>query len=800
MAADLSTVTIGGNVEFRRGFIANGLILFDDSEIGGLFDCSEGNLRSGFDAMATGRADRWDRGIRALKCHRLNLKGSLYLRDCDCDGELSFSGAQIGGDLDCRNGRFRRAGNGDTDALRFTRIEASGNIYLSTGFQADGKVQLNGARVRGNIDCRGGTFSVPENLVSDDFAERPVDDARSVRKAVADTHHRHGLLLGDGCLQLAQQAQPVEIDLSDQKGAVPIELLGSTAFPPIGELPYFLTLPAYGFYWFRLSREAQAPPWHDERMAPEDLPVLVLVEGWNSFFPERVAVWRANLATRLRTQLENRVIPHYVATQRWYAGKGSPVVSARLLDYGARESSLEQWLVTFFQIESRTEIHLYFIPLAIAIEDGEESRWKKLQPAAIARVRQQATVGVLADACTDEKFCRTVVDAIGAVRDLATHAGHIRCSATTLYPELRGDPAVELTVTPAPAQSSNTTVRVGEQFFLKIYRKLQPGVNPELEIGRYLTEVSPFPNIVPLAGAVEYQSQDGTVITLALLQAFVMNQGDGWDYTVNYLVRFLEERRTDVAMAEDAHGAYLELVKTLATRTAELHRALATPTSDEAFSPEPIRPQDISVWLQNVRAEAEKTLDLLKERIAQLPQAIIPEADFVVSRRDTLLKRISEAVPHAPQGLKTRHHGDYHLGQVLLKRNDFIIVDFEGEPARPLAERRVKHSPLRDVAGMLRSFTYARSTAMQRCSIQSADDCSRWDSLVEKWESDVRNTFVATYDAIARPAGIYQSLDDVLPLLRLFEVEKALYETRYELGNRPDWTPIPLRALIAFTQ
>jgi hypothetical protein len=186
MAADLSTVTIGGNVEFRRGFIANGLILFDDSEIGGLFDCSEGNFRSGFDAMATGRADRWDRGIRALKCHRLNLKGSLYLRDCDCDGELSFSGAQIGGDLDCRNGHFQRAGNGDTDALRFTRIEASGNIYLSTGFQADGKVQLNGARVRGNIDCRGGTFSVPENLASNDFAaagEAFSEDAMSLVNA-----------------------------------------------------------------------------------------------------------------------------------------------------------------------------------------------------------------------------------------------------------------------------------------------------------------------------------------------------------------------------------------------------------------------------------------------------------------------------------------------------------------------------------------------------------------------------------------------------------------------------------------
>jgi maltose alpha-D-glucosyltransferase / alpha-amylase len=241
-------------------------------------------------------------------------------------------------------------------------------------------------------------------------------------------------------------------------------------------------------------------------------------------------------------------------------------------------------------------------------------------------------------------------------------------------------------------------------------------------------------------------------------------------------------------------------VKTLATRTAELHRALATPTDDEAFSPEPIRPEDVSAWLRTVRGEAEKTLEMLAARLGQLPVAIVPEAEFLLSRRDTLLQRIETAVSHAPQGLKTRHHGDYHLGQVLLKRNDFIIVDFEGEPARPLAERRIKHSPLRDVAGMLRSFTYARKAAMQRCSVQSAEDCVRWDSLVEKWEHDVRSTFISTYDSIARPAGIYESLDDVLPLLKLFEVEKALYETRYELGNRPDWTPIPLRALSAFTQ
>ena len=191
---------------------------------------------------------------------------------------------------------------------------------------------------------------------------------------------------------------------------------------------------------------------------------------------------------------------------------------------------------------------------------------------------------------------------------------------------------------------------------------------------------------------------------------------------------------------------------------------------------------------------------MLAERIGQLPAAVASDAQSMLSRRDTLLDRIATAVPEAPKGLKPRHHGDYPLGQVLLMRNDFIIVDFEGEPARPIAERRVKHSPLRDVAGMLRSFTYARRTAMQRCTIQTAEDCGRWDSLVEKWESDVRSLFISTYDSVARPAGIYEALDEVMPLLRLFEVEKALYETRYELGNRPDWTSIPLRALIAFTQ
>jgi len=369
-----------------------------------------------------------------------------------------------------------------------------------------------------------------------------------------------------------------------------------------------------------------------------------------------------------------------------------------------------------------------------------------------------------------------------------------------MYPQLRGDPTSPLTMSQTAGQSSNTTVRIGDMFFLKFYRRLQSGINPEVEIGKYLTEVVRFPNIVPVACTAEYRNVEGVPVTLALLQAFVMNQGDGWDYTVSYLIRFLEDRRSNLALAEDVHGAYLELVKTLATRTAELHRAMATPTTDEAFSPEPIRKEDLAAWRMSVRADAEKTLEILTQRARDLPAPVVADIDTLLSRREILLKQIDASVSRSLQGLKTRYHGDFHLGQVLVKRNDFIIVDFEGEPARPLAERRMKHSPLRDVAGMLRSFTYARQTGMQRCNVQSTEDCTRWNSLLDKWEHDVRSLFIATYDAIARPAGIYQSLKDAQPLLTLFEIEKALYETRYELSNRPDWATIPLRSLIAYTQ
>jgi maltose alpha-D-glucosyltransferase/alpha-amylase len=324
-------------------------------------------------------------------------------------------------------------------------------------------------------------------------------------------------------------------------------------------------------------------------------------------------------------------------------------------------------------------------------------------------------------------------------------------------------------------------------------------VNPELEIGRYLTEVARFANCAPVAGALEYVGNDGTPMTLALLQGYVANQGDGWTYTVAYLERFFENNRMAAEPVDaDAHGAYLALVRTLGQRTAELHRAFALQSGDPAFEPEPVTSDDLMKFKRSVREEAVATLKFLERQIGQLVLTSRQQAQVLLDGQKQLLARIDGcAMPTGPT-LKTRYHGDFHLGQVLLTKNDFLIIDFEGEPARPLTERTVKYSPLRDVAGMLRSFNYARWTALRKV-MQAPEDGARLAPLATTWEPLVRGAFLEAYDEATRGSDLYTSFEEVQGLLQLFELEKALYELRYEINNRPGWARIPLEGILALT-
>jgi maltose alpha-D-glucosyltransferase/alpha-amylase len=337
-----------------------------------------------------------------------------------------------------------------------------------------------------------------------------------------------------------------------------------------------------------------------------------------------------------------------------------------------------------------------------------------------------------------------------------------------------------------------------ERLMLKGYRRLRVGMNPELEMGLYLTEVAHYANCAPLAGSLEYIANDGQTRLLAMLQAYVANQGDGWTYSLEYLRRHLEQYRTTPAsdaLPVNVHEAYLILIRVLAVRTAELHRALSRPTADAAFSPQALTRSDIDGYRQRALEEARAALDLLAANLETVPAADRERAAAVLAQRDQLLARIEAGAKQAPQGIKMRIHGDYHLGQVLVTRNDFVIIDFEGEPGHSLEQRRAKHSPLRDVAGMMRSFGYVQLSALRNVAHNEAE-AARLAPLARAWELEVRAAFLSVYDGAAREAALYESLQPGQGLLGLFELEKALYELRYEIGNRPSWVGIPLQGIL----
>jgi maltose alpha-D-glucosyltransferase/alpha-amylase len=599
---------------------------------------------------------------------------------------------------------------------------------------------------------------------------------------------------------LSRAAQPVELDLSDYKGYVPVELMGRAAFPPIGELPYFLTLPGYNFYWFRLTSGEHVPSWHEEHLAPDELPMLVLFDGWLSFFRDRVVPWRMAMAEKVRSRLEDEVLPHFVAAQRWYGVKGEAIKSVALGDHAEWGDKDSKWLISICRIETTAgTTQTCFLPLALAWENGSEERLRAMQPVTVAKVRQQARVGILADAFADETFCHALIQSIGARDVLACDQGSIRFLPTAAFSELAGADATTLTLRAPGMQGSNTAVVLGEKLFLKGYRHLQAGINPELEMGRFLTEVAQFPNIVPVAGAVEYVANDGSAMTLALLQGYVENQGDFWNYTLGYLERFLEEcysTATPPGPPESSHGAYLVLIRTLGQRTGELHKALAATTGDAAFDPVPAVEADFISWNQRVRAEMDSTLDSLARYQNVLAESARTTADLLLGRRDAIAQRIQACTQASTRAIKIRYHGDYHLGQVLLTQNDFVLIDFEGEPARPLAERSQKNSPLKDVAGMLRSFNYAAYAALAHVGAERPDSVATFEPYVRAWEAEAGRVFLEAYQQAVQDTGLYANQQSLHSLLDLFLLEKAFYELRYELDHRPDWVSIPLHGIL----
>ena len=573
---------------------------------------------------------------------------------------------------------------------------------------------------------------------------------------------------------LSRYVQYVELDLSAFRDMLPVELFGMTEFPPVGERPYFLTLGPHAFYWFKLQpQRVLKAPRPDE---PADLPELVGAGDWESFFTETG-----------RPRLEE-ILPSWLRQRRWYAGKARRLKSAAITDCVKVPFELTSAMVLTVRIEyGEGDPATYIVPVAHASGDRANELLKKNLDAVLCRVND----GVLYDAMSDRGFPMGLLDAIARRRRFRGTAGSITGTPTRLLAVLNaGAGALEATL--STAEQSNNSVVFGERMIMKLFRRLEEGENPDLEVGRFLTEKAGFKHIAPVAGSLEYRSAGRPAGTVGMLQGYVPNQGDAWTHTLHQLDAHLG--RADLGK-DEVPATHLEQAALLGRRTAELHLALASDPDDPAFAPTASTMLDQRSAYQATRTQAGQVFQLLRQFAVRLPEAVRADVKLLLELEGELQARLRAILQRPITASRIRVHGDYHLGQVLWTGSDFVIVDFEGEPARTLAERRLKRWPQKDVAGMLRSYAYAAETAVRHH--HAHPDPERLEALSRRWRGAIEAAFLGAYAQAAGNASFVPAGDpERRILLEHFLFDKAIYEVRYELNSRPDWVGIPIRGIL----
>jgi maltose alpha-D-glucosyltransferase/alpha-amylase len=577
---------------------------------------------------------------------------------------------------------------------------------------------------------------------------------------------------------LSRSAQPTELDLSPWKGRVPLEMLGRTRFPAIGELPYMITLAPYGFYWFRLQERDKSDP-EVPRVLPEFETLVVPVNStWVSL-------------ARTRGVFERDVLPGYLARTRWYPERSSAAIHPRLTaaipfcDIGDNRP----WLA-FFEARQRGETARYVLPMQIEWARFDRERYN---PRAFAAVRQGAREGTLLDVASDHIFIALLLRNLRERLTVIENGFRLEFRPTSKFSEktIRQPERIRAVET----EQSNSTALVDSDYVVKIYRKLETGMNPEVEVGRFLTEVAGFSNTPALLGSVEFVEGDDRS-AVGVVHAFVENQGDGWTVTAAYLDRFVDEQRMLPASEDPGRSEelvpYLRYMSQTGRRVAEMHVALAGNPEVADFAPEPTRAQDVERWIGDVLSRAERVFETLQQR-GPSKEADRPLFDRLSAHRATLSQHLNTLLPQDVDGLNIRHHGDFHLGQMLIVKDDIFIIDFEGEPRRPLAERRRKAPAARDVAGLIRSIDYSVTAALERALKVAPDDQGKLDAALAHWRDRSSEAFLSGYrDAMSNrliwPTSSHASDN----MLKFFLLEKAFYEIEYEMAHRPDWLRVPI--------
>ena len=581
---------------------------------------------------------------------------------------------------------------------------------------------------------------------------------------------------------VSRTPQAVELDLSEFVGRVPVELNGGSFFPPIGQLTYLLTLPPYGFYWFVLAKESEAPSWHTP--APEPLPDYVTL------------VLRDRLGAGLKqpavtSMLERDALPVYLAKRRWFSAKDQKIESVHIA-YAAPLPGGDRELL-MAEIETRIDgaTQRWQMPLSIFWEDEPPAPLPN--QLALSRVRRVRRVGLVTDAFALPSFALQMIKALVDRAEIETDEGRI------VFQPMPGNdevltPKPEATVSWLSAEQSNSSLIVDDQVMLKIFRRVTAGEHPEAEMGRYLTAHG-YANSPTLLGEVTRFDKDGERYSLAVAQSFIRNQGDGWTWTLNMFKRAVDDLATHEAAVEaraDNVEDYQTFAATIGRQLAAMHLVLARDTDDRAFKPRTATEEDVKRWIVRAKRLVDKAFDIIATLKTGENESDDTAIAALISNKDSLIDSMESLAQTGVDGLVTRIHGDFHLGQVLVSSGDAYIIDFEGEPARPLAERRAKMSPMVDVAGLMRSLDYAVATTLDPRTPTSAPlpEATR-AKFVKRLRDGAQDAFLQAYRAGASELPGLDNMD----LLNFFMLEKAAYELVYEASNRPAWITIPLHGL-----
>lgn len=612
---------------------------------------------------------------------------------------------------------------------------------------------------------------------------------------------------------LSRFVQYVELDLATYKGMYPVELFGQIEFPSIGDLPYFVTLGPHGFYWFSLTSRKQDAL--ESLTSEKEVPTFSVKGRWENVFEDQT-----------KSQLE-AAIPNYFMKQRWFGGKAKKIKAAHIVDVIPFSNGEVESCFTLVKIDYNDgHPEIYTAPFAYAKGKRKDQIVEGFPKTILANIHldaKQKEEGILYDAVIEPGFSSFLLSSISKRRQIKGLSGKIIAQPTKIFRDLIKSAKGVLTPTGIHAEQSNSSTIFGDKLILKLFRRMEDGINPDLEIGNFLSQAPQALNSPRIAGHLEYSNGNkAEPSTIAILHGFVLNQGDAWKYTLDELDRYYErtasmamqgegnefpsenildlsEKTPPEALAETV-GPYLESARILGQRTAELHMALGSDTDNPHFTHEPFTPFTQRSLYQSFRDQTIRTFGLLRKSINSMPEESRKEAQVVLKNEEKILSFFQDIRKKDISTMQIRCHGDFHLGQVLYTGKDFVIIDFEGEPARSLNDRKRKRSPLRDVAGMIRSFYYAVYVGLEdqrakgRLSDVNPGQQEQWALFWYKW---VCATYLKSYFGhIKKAPFIPASKKEIEFLLNIFILDKAVYELGYELNNRPDWIKVPLKGIL----